>query len=54
MAAFGGNAADVPDWPDDDFDSIFIVRLRTETQGRRSITFEHGQSTGFPSAASRP
>ena len=60
MAAFGGNAADVPDWPDEDFDSIFIVRLRTDAQGRRSVTFEHdleklnGQSTAFPNAAPKP
>ncbi len=59
MAAFGGNAADVPDWPDEDFDSIFIVRLRTDGQGLRSVTFEHdlekldGQSTGFPGPAPR-
>ena len=60
VAAFGGNANDVPDWPGEDFDSIFIVRLRTDNQGRRSVTFEHdlekldGQSTDFPKAAPRP
>ena len=60
ISAFGGNADDVPDWPDEDFDSIFIVRLRTDGQGRRSVTFEHdlekldGQSTRFPDAAAKP
>ncbi len=60
VAAFGGNAADVPDWPDEDFDSIFIVRLSTDAQGLRSVTFEHdleklnSQSTSFPNAASKP
>ena len=60
VSAFGGNAADVPDWEGEDFDSIFIVRLRTDAQGRRSVTFEHdlerlnGQSTEFPAPAAKP
>ena len=60
MAAFGGNANDVPEWPEDDFDSIFIVRLRTDAQGRRSATFEHdleklnGESDAFPQSAVKP
>ena len=57
LRAFGGNAADVPDWDGEDFDSLYVVRLRTDTQGRHSATFEHdleklnGQSAAFPSPA---
>ena len=60
VAAFGGNAGDVPEWPGEDFDSVFIVRLRTDAQGRRSVTFEHdlekldGQSSTFPAPATKP
>lgn len=60
IRGFGGNAMDVPDWPDDDFDSLYVVRLRTDAQGRRSATFEHdvemlnGQSETFPSPAPTP
>ena len=60
VSDFGGTATDVPEWPDEDFDSIFIVRLRTDTQGRRSVSFEHdlegldGQSSTFPAAAAKP
>ena len=60
MAAFGGNTNDVPEWPEDDFDSIFIIRLRTDAQGRRSATFEHdleklnGLSDAFPRPAVKP
>ena len=55
-----GTASDVPEWPDEDFDSIFIVRLRTDAQGRRSVSFEHdlerlnGQSAAFPAPAAKP
>ena len=41
VSAFGGNDKDVPAWPSEDFDSIFVLRLRTEPEGRKSITFEH-------------
>ena len=60
VSAFGGEAADVPEWPEDDFDSIFVVRLRTDVQGRRSVSFEHdleklnGQSSTFPVPAAKP
>ena len=60
VSDFGGNASDVPEWPEEDFDSIFVVRLRTDAQGRRSVSFEHdierlnGQSTAFPTAAAKP
>ena len=54
VSAFGGNEKDVPAWPPDDFDSIFVLRLRTEGEGRKSITFAHdhegldGLSTDYP------
>lgn len=54
VSAFGGNEKDVPDWPADDFDSIFVVRLLADPQGKKSITFEHdheglnGLSTDYP------
>ncbi len=54
VSAFGGDEKDVPDWPADDFDSIFVVRLHGDPQGKKSITFEHdhegldGLSTDYP------
>ena len=57
---FGGNAADVPAWPGEDFDSIFVVRLRTDAQGKHTVSFEHdlehldGQSTVQPGPAPKP
>lgn len=41
VSAFGGDEKDVPEWASDDFDSIFVLRLHNEPQGRRSIAFEH-------------
>ena len=41
VSAFGGNEKDVPNWPADDFDSIFVLRLHDEPEGRKSISFEH-------------
>ena len=42
MTSFGSDATEVPDWPGDDFDSIFVVRIRTEG-GKRTVTFAHEQ-----------
>ena len=42
VTSFGGDAAEVPEWPQGDFDSIFVVRIRTEG-GKRSIAFAHEQ-----------
>ncbi len=58
MTTFGSDAAGVPDWPKDDYDSIFVVRIRTEG-GKRTITFAHeqegldGMSTDCPVARKR-
>ena len=40
VTAFGGNPQDVGDWAKDDYDSIFIVKLRSEPGGKRSVVFE--------------
>ena len=43
VATFGGNSADVPVWDDADFDSLYVLRLRQDAQGRRSVDFRHEQ-----------
>ncbi|WGS49800.1 histidine phosphatase family protein [Paraburkholderia sp. D15] len=56
MSAHGGNAADVPGWKSDDFDSIYIVRLDWQN-GVAHASFRHdrqgldGRSTDCPCAA---
>ena len=42
VASLGGDAAVVPEWKGDDFDSIYVVRIRSEN-GRRTVTFAHDQ-----------
>ena len=42
MTTFGSDAGDVPDWPKDDYDSIFVVRIHSEG-GKRTVTFAHEQ-----------
>ncbi|MCC8393239.1 histidine phosphatase family protein [Paraburkholderia sp. MMS20-SJTR3] len=56
LAAHGGDAADVPKWQSDDFDSIYIVRLDwRDGTPRASFRHEHqgldGRSTDCPCAA---
>ena len=54
VTSFGGDAHEVGDWDKDDYDSIFIVKLRTEPGGKRSVVFERdkegldGLSTSYP------
>lgn len=54
VTSFGGDAQEVGDWGKDDYDSIFIVKLRTEPGGKRSVAFERdkegldGLSTAYP------
>jgi hypothetical protein len=56
MAAHGGNAADVPKWKSEDFDSIYIVRLDWQ-DGTARATFKHdrqgldGRSADCPCAS---
>ncbi len=58
MTTFGGDAAGVPDWSKDDYDSIFVVRIHTEG-GKRTVTFAHeqeglnGMSADCPQAKGR-
>ena len=39
---FGGNPAEVPNWPDDDYDSLFVLRI-SDTGTKKSISFSHDQ-----------
>jgi hypothetical protein len=56
MIAHGGNAADVPNWQSDDFDSIYIVQLDWKN-GIAHASFRHdregldGRATDCPCAA---
>jgi hypothetical protein len=56
LAAHGGNAADVPKWQSDDFDSIYIVKLDWQN-GTARASFKHdqqglnGRATDCPCAA---
>ncbi|HWB59341.1 MAG TPA: hypothetical protein VG733_07605 [Chthoniobacteraceae bacterium] len=38
----GGDPNAVPEWPGKDFDSIFVLKIRTEG-GKRTVTFQHDQ-----------
>ena len=51
MVSLGGDPHQVPDWPQNDFDSIYVLRVRTD-HGKRSITFNHEQEglDGLPDA----
>jgi hypothetical protein len=42
VSAFGGNATEVPNWPDDDYDSLFVLRI-SDTGAKKSISFNHDQ-----------
>ncbi|WP_144143717.1 histidine phosphatase family protein [Paraburkholderia sp. BCC1884] len=56
MTAHGGNAADIPKWQSDDFDSIYIVRLDWQN-GAAHASFKHdrqgldGRASDCPCAA---
>jgi hypothetical protein len=56
LSAHGGNAADVPNWQTDDFDSIYIVRLDWQN-GIARASFKHdregldGRAADCPCAA---
>ena len=56
LNAHGGQSADVPNWKSDDFDSIYIVRLKWQG-GTAHASFKHdrqgldGRSTDCPCAA---
>lgn len=42
MASFGGDVRQVPEWPGNDYDSIYVLRL-TRTGKKTSISFTHDQ-----------
>lgn len=54
MAENNGNPSDVPSWDGDDYDSIYVVTLNTDANGKRKAVFRHdyqslnGQSTRCP------
>ncbi len=54
LAAWGSSVA-VPDWNDADFDSIYVVRLKTEPSGERKVTFAREQEglNGQPEACAK-
>ncbi len=55
VSSFGGNPADVPKWRSEDFDSLYVVTLEEDTQGRRRARFQRdsqgldGQARTCPS-----
>jgi hypothetical protein len=40
VGAFGGNPAEVPNWPDDDYDSLYVLRI-SDTGAKKLISFSH-------------
>ena len=49
MVSLGGDPHQVPEWHGDDFDSIFVLRIRTD-HSKRTIAFSHEQEglNGLP------
>jgi hypothetical protein len=39
----GGNPEDVPRWQNDDFDSLYVIRIGNSASGARQATFSHEQ-----------
>ena len=39
LTSLGSNSAQVPNWDDADFDSIFVIRATGDDQGKRQVTF---------------
>ena len=51
LSRTGGNPADVPHWADDDFDSLYVIRLASSAEGAAArATFTHEQQglNGMP------
>ena len=40
VGAFGGNPAEVPNWPDDDYDTLYVLRI-SDTRAKKLISFSH-------------
>ncbi len=41
LSALGSDPAQVPDWDDADFDSIFVIRVGASAEGKRQVRFAH-------------
>ena len=39
----GGNPEEVPRWQNDDFDSLYVIRIGSSASGARQATFSHEQ-----------
>jgi hypothetical protein len=56
---FGGDASVVPEWPRNDYDSLFVVKIYRTANGASSATFTHeyeglnGQSATMPKPAGK-
>ena len=42
VADLGGQAAEVPEWPSEDYDSLYVIRIAREG-GKVSVSFAHDQ-----------
>jgi hypothetical protein len=40
---FGGHSGTVPNWDENDYDSIFVVTIRRTPDGKATATFAHEQ-----------
>ncbi len=43
MSDAGGKPGDVHNWSDTDFDSLFVIRMRHDDQGKSMASFSHEQ-----------
>jgi hypothetical protein len=56
---FGGNRSDVPPWPGDDYDSLYVVKIMRVLDKPPTVTFTHehegldGESKEMPAPAGR-
>lgn len=41
LSRLGGDPSEVPRWADDDFDSIYVIRIDEGKKGARHVTFSH-------------
>jgi len=50
LGQFGGDASIAPNWAENDFDSIYVVRVSTDASGKRKASFEvkHEGLDGLP------
>jgi len=40
VRGFGGNPAEVPEWPGGDYDSLYVLRI-SDAGGKKSVSFSH-------------